>query len=231
MLNLIGHKVHSSAKIGFSMIWIDGALNLKEHAMIGHFNLIRVNSIHINQRGYIGNYNRLNGPFEIFLDEKAAIGNGNKFFRAPIGTSYGKAILRLGLLSKITANHRVDCTRSISIGNYTTIAGNDSQIWTHAYYHDKFGPGRFRIDGDIEIGNNVNIGSRCVLNCGVTITDNVVVGSNSCISKSLLEPGTYVSRSLRFIEQSVDDDLRKKFVKVEGFDICEEVYEKKNKSN
>ena len=209
------------------MIGVDGALTMKKNSKIGHFNLINTKSIQIGEGGYIGNFNSLKGPFEIVLAEKAAIGDGNKCYRAPLGVSYGGSILKLGTLSKITANHRVDCTRSILIGDYTTIAGNDSQLWTHAYYHDKTGPGRFRLDGVIEIGNNTYIGSKCVLNCGITIANNVVVGSNSCISKSLLNPGTYVSQPLRYIEQPLGEDFRVKFVKVEGFKICEEVYERK----
>jgi acetyltransferase-like isoleucine patch superfamily enzyme len=227
ILNLLGHKVHPKARIGFSIIWIDSVLNLEESSRIGNLNFIKVNSLSIGTHGYIGSLNKLNGPFDIILDEKAAIGSSNKCYRAPEGISYNKAILRVGIMSKITAHHRIDCIRNVTIGNYSIVAGHDSQLWTHAYYHDKTGSGRFRLDGDIEIGNNTYIGSRCVLNCGITIADNVVVGANSCVSKSLLKPGTYVSQPLRYIEQSADEDVRMKFIKVEGFNICEEVYERK----
>jgi acetyltransferase-like isoleucine patch superfamily enzyme len=226
-LNLMGHKVHYKSRIGFSLLWISGKLVLEESTRIGRFNVIKINSLEIGKGGYIGNMNRISGPIDIVLLETAAIGNKNSIDRAPIGVTYGTAILKLGILSKITANHRLDCTRSITIGNYTTLAGHNSQLWTHGYYHDKQGPGRFRIDGEIEIGDNVYIGSMCVINGGIKITGQVVVGSNSCVSKSLLQPGTYVSQPLRFIAEGAETDARPKYNAVEGYTICEEVYEKK----
>jgi len=224
ILNLLGHKIHPKSKIGFSLIWLEGLLVLNRSSSIGDYNLIRIRSIFIDEAGYIGNYNRLVGPFEVILDKTAAIGNGNKCYRAPIGISYGPALLRLGVLSKITSRHSIDCTRSITIGNFSTIAGHDCQLWTHAYYHDRCGPGRFRLDGEIEIGNNVNIGSRTVLNCGVKIADGVVVGSNSSVSKSLLKEGIYVSQPLRYLEPV--SNPRSRFRKIDYPALCEEVYER-----
>jgi acetyltransferase-like isoleucine patch superfamily enzyme len=228
ILNLLGHKVHYRSKIGFSIVWIKGKLVLEASSKIGNFNIIRVNNLAIAKAGYIGNINKINGPIDVLLDETGAIGNKNSISRSPIGVTYGPAVLKIGVLSKITANHKLDCTRSIQIGNYTTIAGHDSQLWTHAYYHDKQGPGRFRLDGEITIGNNVYIGSRCIIHGGITIADAVVVGSNSSVSKSLLKQGTYVNQPLRYIETEKDVDLRAKFNKVQGNKVCEEVYEKKD---
>jgi acetyltransferase-like isoleucine patch superfamily enzyme len=227
ILNLMGHEISSTAKIGFSFIWISNKLTLSKHSKIGHLNRISINNLTIEEAGYIGNLNSIKGPLEIVLAKTAAIGNNNAIYRAPIGVTYSKSTLTLGVLSKITGNHRIDCTRNISIGNYTTIAGHNSQLWTHGYYHDQEGPGRFRVDGNITIGDNVYIGSACIINAGVTIANKVVVGAGSCISKSLLNAGTYVNQPLRFIESSPNADLRLKFKKVEGYTIEEEVYEKK----
>lgn len=198
---------------------------MKENARIGHFNLIKVNSLSMDTNAYIVNYNSIKGPIDIMLANTSAIGNRNKIYRAPAPVTYGKAVLQLGPLSKITGNHRLDCTRSIIIGDYSTIAGHDSQLWTHAYYNDKTGPGRFRVDGEIIIGNNVYIGSRCVISSGVKIADQIAVGANSSISKSLVQAGTYVSQPLRYIEASKDSHSR--FKKVNEKNLCEEVYERK----
>jgi len=223
----MGHKIHRKSKIGFSFIWIKDKLILEESTTIGNFNLININSLVIGKSGYLGNFNRIIGPIDVILKDTAAIGNKNNIYRAPIGITYGTSVLELGILSKITGNHRVDSTRSIIIGDYSTIAGHDSQIWTHAYYHDKIGSGRFRVDGEIKIGNNVYIGSRCIINGGISITDTVVVGSNSNVSKSLLNPGTYVNQPLRFIEPKNGTRVQTNFVKIEGYNLSEEVYEKR----
>lgn len=225
MLNLLGHHVASSAKIGFSFIWLNGKLVMKPKSRIGNFNRIQINNLELEESAYIGKFNNLTGPFDVQLAITAAIGNANSISRAPLGVTYGKSTLKLGILSKITANHRLDCTRNIIIGNYTTIAGHDSQFWTHAYYHDMEGPGRFRLDGEILIGDNVYIGSRCVINCGVKVANAVIVGANACISKSLNQTGTYVNQPLRFIER--DLNVKDKFNRVDGYSICEDVYEKK----
>lgn len=226
LLNILGHQVHPKSRIGFSFIWIDGCLSLGPDSKIGNFNLIRLDNLQINDSGYIGGFNNIKGPLTIILDHKGVIGNGNSIYRPALGVSYDKSVLSIGTVAGITSHHRIDCTRNVRIGNYSTIAGHDSQLWTHAYYHDKAGPGRFRVDGDIEIGNNVYIGSRCVLNSGIKIADNVVVGANSCVSKSLPKAGTYVSQSLRFIEMN-GGDQRLRFKKIEGPTVCEEVYERK----
>lgn len=211
------------------MLWINGKLELNETSRIGNFNIIRVNNLSIQKGGYIGKFNNIKGPIEISLAEKAAIGNWNSVYRAPIGVTYGISVLKIGTLSKITAHHRLDCTRSITLGDYSILAGHDSQLWTHAYYHDKQGAGRFRIDGEIFIGNNVYIGSRCIIAGGVSIANAVTVGAGACVSKSLNEAGTYVNQALRYIPKD-ETDARLKFKKVEGFTICEDVYEKKDKA-
>ncbi len=226
LLNLLGHEVHHSARIGFSFLVVP-KLTLKEKTRIGHFNFIKVNSLFIDKEGYIEKYNKITGPIDVTLAVTAAIGNSNKIYRAPLGITYGKSILYLGILSKITGNHRLDCTRSITMGDYSILAGHNSQLWTHGYTHDKEGPGRYRVDGEIEIGSNVYIGSMCVINAGLKIADKIVVGSNSCVSKSLLEQGTYVSQALRFIPYDASLDPREKYHKINGYSLCEDVYEKK----
>ncbi|NBW34968.1 MAG: hypothetical protein EBR30_08110 [Cytophagia bacterium] len=222
----MGHRIHPRARIGFSIIWIDEFLIMREYSRIGNFNIIRIIGLSIDDGAYIGRLNRFNGPFEIILEKTAAIGNGNSCYRAPIGVTYGSSIIKLGILTKITSNHSIDCTRSVIMGDYSIIAGHSSQLWTHAYYHDFSGPGRFRLDGSIEIGSNVYIGSGSILNLGIRIADGVVVGANSSVSKSLLKAGAYVSQPLRYIENR--GNQRERFKKVEEFSICEEVFERVN---
>jgi len=180
-------------------------------------------------KSYFGRLNVVKGPIIIDLHEQAAIGNSNVITRAPIGVSYGESRLTLGILSKITANHRIDSMCDITFGDYTTLAGSGSQIWTHGYYHEKEGSGRYRIDGPIHLNDNVYIGSMCVFNAGVTIESGITVGSGSSISKDLKERGLYVSQPLRYIDSNAEV-AKTKLHKVIGQNICEEVYTKKKLS-
>jgi acetyltransferase-like isoleucine patch superfamily enzyme len=105
--------------------------------------------------------------------------------------------------------------KNVSIGDYSIFAGADTQVWTHGYVHEKVGAGRFRVDGEIIIGNNVYIGLRCVFNPGVKIADGVTIGSNSTISKSITKPDLYVSQPLRYVDYN-HDAIRNRLNKAEG---------------
>lgn len=174
---------------------------------------------------YIQHLNVVKGPISVSLAKRGAIGNRNIIKRASEPVTYGPAQFRLGELSKITASHVVDCTRSVIMGDFSILAGLDSQLWTHGYYHFPEGPNRFRVDGPIIIGHNVYIGSACVIGAGVRIANRVVVGSHSSVSKSLEKPGMYVSQPLRYIEMDIDDTLDK--LEPVTKTCCEKVYIKK----
>jgi len=223
-LKLLGYKVDSSCKLGFSIILVQH-LSLGKGARIGHFNIIKCDVLELGAKAYFGKFNAVTGSMIINLMERAAIGNFNILSRGPLGVTYGKAIFQLGILSKLTSFHKVDLTRSIIVGDYTTFAGQASQIWTHGYYHHRTGAGRFRVDGEIYIGNNVYIGSACLINQGIRIADGITVGSNSTISKSLIKPGLYVSQPLRFIE-SDPLEVEKRLKRVIADNLTDIVYEK-----
>lgn len=43
----------------------------------------------------------------------------------------------------------------------------------------------------VKIGNNVFVGTGAIIQCGVTICDNVIISTNSIVSASIREPGVY----------------------------------------
>ncbi|MEX5588365.1 MAG: acyltransferase [Gammaproteobacteria bacterium] len=203
VLRLLGWNIEGTCRIGFS--WINcGRVDILRGARIGHFNFIACRSLQLKAEAYIQNGNVIKGPIIISLRERAAIGNFNKIKRAAPGIVWGRAIFRLGVYSKITSNHVIDCTRSVKFGDYSTLAGLSSQLWTHGYVHAAEGLDRFRVDGAITIGSNVYIGSACVINAAVRIADGVTVGAATCVAKSLLKRGLYVGQGLRWIESDYD---------------------------
>lgn len=225
-LNLLGHSVHSTSKIGWSIIRVNKLMTEKD-TRIGNFNIITCKHLSLKEKAFIKKFNKIEGAsLEVHLEANGSIGNRNKISRLNPPITYGIASLKIGVWGQIVHGCSLDCTRSISIGSYTTIGGSDTQFWTHGYYHANTGIERIRIDGEIIVGNNVYVGTRCTFMPGVKISDAIHIGANCCISKSLNEPGMYVSQSLRFIENDINK-LRMKLPKVEGYDICEEVYEKR----
>lgn len=224
LLRASGHKVGKKVKIGFSFIKAK-QITLGDNVKIGHLNLILNKSITLNNDVYIGYLNVLKGPFNLELDKKAAIGNKNYITRSNLGITYGESDLILGELTKITTGHHIDLTQSISFGKFSILAGVRSQMWTHGYYHANTGKDRIRIDGKIQIGDNVYIGSGCIFNPGVKVGNAIHVGSGSVVSKDLEKPGMYVSQGLRHIENSLDK-VKSKLKKVKDHGLVELIYKK-----
>lgn len=205
LLFLLGCKLGKGSKIGFSII-NSNQIKFGEGVRIGHLNYIKVNKIRLEDNAYINHLNILKGPFSLHLKRKAAIGKLNIITRARIGITYGHSELSLGNLTKINSFHFLDLTNSIVIGDHSTLAGIRSQIWTHGYVHEtNDGPNRFRVDGKVIIGNNVYIGSNVFVNPGVQVCDEIHIGGNSNISKSLVRPGMYVNQRLRWLERNSND--------------------------
>lgn len=225
LLRQLGWKVGKGCKIGFSWISCNNVL-LHDFTEVGHGNYINCHTLVLRDHSYIRHFNHLKGDIWVFLLNHAAIGNLNKIIRAKRGVTWGRSVLRLGIYSKITSKHVVDCTRSVRLGDYSTVAGLASQIWTHGYLHAPSGLDRFRIDGSVNIGNNVYIGSACVINAAVKINNGITVGACSCISKSLLEPGLYVSQPLRKIESDYQASMQR-YPRVAVDGLVEKVFNKK----
>ncbi len=224
LLRAFGYKVGKNVKIGFSFIRLK-KIQIGDNVRIGHFNLILNDSITLANNTCIGYLNILKGPFNLVLAKKAAIGNKNYFTRGALGITYGKSTLFLGELTKITTKHHLDLTRSISFGDFSILAGINSQMWTHGYFHAEYGKDRVRIDGEIFIGNNVYIGSSSIFNPGVKVNNAIHIGGGSVISKNLEESGMYVNQGLRYIDNDLEK-IKSKLKKVEGFNLVENVYTK-----
>lgn len=225
LLNLMGHSVHSKSKIGFSILLVP-KLSIEKDAWIGNFNLIVSKHLFLANAAFIKKFNKIVAPsLEILIQSNGSIGSRNKISRSDAPVTYGEATLKIGVWGQIVHGCLLDCTRSISIGSYTTVGGSDTQFWTHGYYHGNEGIERIRVDGEISIGDNVYVGTRCTFMPGVKVANAINIGANCCISKSLDKAGMYVSQPLRFIENDIDK-VREKLHKVEGYDICEEVYVK-----
>lgn len=225
LLNLLGHKIHATAYIGFSVIQCR-KIYMDTHARIGHLNLIQINKLLMRENAYIKSMNRIRGDLSVMMGKEAAIANDNSISRASSPVTFGNGTLKLGRMGTIVSKHRLDITRSITIGDFTTIGGLGTQFWTHGYYHGSVGKDRIRIDGEIIVGNNVYVGSSCTFNPGVKVADAISIGSNVCVSRSLKKSGMYVAQPLRYIEKNIDE-IRERLDEVVDVPLVEEVYEKK----
>jgi acetyltransferase-like isoleucine patch superfamily enzyme len=230
ILRALGHRIGPRCRIGFSLLWVDRLL-LQGGSRVGHLNFIACSRLCIGAHGYIGRTNVIAGPLSVLLRREGAIGNSNKVVRGPQGAvTVGPASLRIGRLAKVTADHRIDCTRSVRIGDYSTLAGVGIQVWTHGYVHDTTGPGRYRVDGPVAIANNVYIGASCIVSMGVELCAGVIVGAGTTVARSIDQPGLYVSSAIRRLPRPVDPTERPDLIPETDPALSERVYLKRSSS-
>jgi hypothetical protein len=207
MLNLLGHRVHSTARIGLSLVWTP-RLVMGPHARIGHLNLIRCRSLWMSQRASIKLLNRITGPFSVRMGAGGFMGTCNAVIGggAPQGVPVWP-VLRIGPQAEFTTFITADCTENITLRRGVVLAGRGIQIWTHGFAHRQNFGGRELLRGPVKIGRNVYVGAMSCINLGVTIGDDVTIGSLTSVSKSLPEPGLYVSSPVRHIRSTADERL------------------------
>lgn len=162
------YQIHDSAHIGLSYIF-PKRLVMEEGASIGHFNTV----IHLDY---------------MFLGKNATIARSNWITGFPTGTTSKHfahqkdriSELILGDESAITKKHHLDCTNSITIGKYTTIAGYNSQFLTHSI--------------DIYEGRQdshpILIGDYCFISTGV-----IILGGSRLPNNSVLAAGAVLNKN------------------------------------
>ncbi len=203
IVRLFGCRIQG--RVGFSILLCDQC-DIGPDAVIQSGCLIKIPSLKLERGAKIRCFTIIKGGFSLLMREKAVI----KFFSKITNSAalqYREIRLEIGKTSIIGMSALIDMTGNVTIGDYTVFAGARSEIWTHSYYHSKTIPKRFRIDGDVVVGNNVYIGSNCILTAGVTIADNISVGAGAVISKSLERSGLYVNQPLRFLEFDPDEKI------------------------
>ena len=192
ILNMIpGNQISKNAKIGFSYIKVDKIV-MSDGSKIGHFNYIRkLDKLFLKEGACICNFNRI-GQFNLLLLKKKSQITSYNVFGGDNYYNKGTKEFVIGENSNITVNHKFDVVESIYIGENTVIAGSYSQFYTHS-----FDLNRERLQWEIKIGSNCYIGTRTVVLAN--ISDNVMIGAGSIVSKEIKETGFWASNKLRRI--------------------------------
>lgn len=197
--NWMGYDVDHEAYIGRSII-LSNYLKIGPNSSIASFNVI------INLE-------------KVIMDESASIGRGNWITGFPKNSKKHfthqqnrKPELLLGKHSAITKNHHIDCTDSIIIGDFSTVAGYNSQFLTHSI--DIY---ECRQDSKpINIGNYCFIGTGCIILGGSGLPDNSVLGAGSLLQKDFDETfSLYAGAPAKRIKKI--DPAAKYFHRLAGF--------------
>lgn len=161
-----GYEIHPSSRIGLSWIF-PKRLILEAETSVGDLTVCK-------------------GLDLLHVKAHSSIGRGNWITGFPSGASRHFAAepdrrpqLIIGEHSAITHRHLIDCTNSITIGNFTTVAGFQSQLLTHtidlALNRQSSQP--------IRIGDYCFVGTNCVLLGGSSLPDYSVLGAKSLLNK------------------------------------------------
>ena len=197
--------IRIKGRIGFSLVFCEQC-EIGPGAVIESGSLIKIPVLKMESRAKIRSFSLIRGGFSLLMHEAAVIKPFTKITNS-LMLQYRKIQLKIGKMTILGVSSRIDMTGNVTIGDYTVFAGAGLEIWTHSYYHSKMVPKRFRIDGDVVVGNNIYIGSRCILTAGITIADNISIGAGSVISKNLERAGLYVNQPLRFLEFDPDEKI------------------------
>ena len=161
-----GYIVSEDSFIGISVIDV-GHLELRGGAKIGHFNYFRsVGRVVLGENALIGNLNWFTG--------------GKSGLRRADGAG-ARSSLEVGAESSITNRHYFDCTDSIRVGDFTTVAGVRSTFLSHSI---NFKCNR-QVAAPIDIGSYDFVGSGVVMLPGASVPDKTLLAAGAVVTKPL----------------------------------------------
>lgn len=170
---LFGYKIHPTASIGYAWIF-PKQLIMGAHSSIGHMTICK-------------------GLDLLQMGEHSSIGRGNWITAFPSGSSDHfvhqkdrEPELIIGDHSAITNRHLIDCTNSVTIGNFTTFAGFKSQILTHSIDLERCRQSSL----PVKIGDYCFVGTDSVILGGSSLPDYSMLGAKSLLNKHFLEDYT-----------------------------------------
>jgi acetyltransferase-like isoleucine patch superfamily enzyme len=198
---LYGYDIAPSARIGLAWVY-PKRLRMGEGARISHFTV----AVHLDS---------------IEMGDYATIGRSNWITGFPSGSTTHFAHqtdrqprLILGDHSAITKNHHVDCTHEIRVGRFSTIAGYQTQLMTHAI---DIIAGRQHSE-PIAIGDYCFVSTRCIILGGARLPSQSVLAAGAVLTKAFdVSFSLYGGVPARYLKE-IPKDARY-FQRVKGFVI------------
>ena len=195
-----GFELHPTSRIGLAWVFPQ-KLIMAAGSSIGHFTVaIHLENIQLKEQASIGRNNWITG----FPSNSNSLHFKHQVDR--------QSKLLLGESSAVTKNHHLDCTNTIEIGRFATVAGYQSQFLTHSI--DVF---ENRQDSaPIIIGAYSFVGTNSVVLSGAILPAYSVLGAKSLLNKSYVEEwrlyGGVPAKELSIIPKTA-----KYFTRNEGF--------------
>lgn len=202
LTRLLNATIHNTASIGISLI-LAKHFEMQEYASIGNLTIIKgLDYVQLKKHASIGTLNWITG---------FPSGTASKHFK---DNNNRRSEILLERHASITNRHYIDCTDSLSIGAFSTVAGVRSQILTHSI---DFTESQQR-SAPVNIGSFCFVSTGCILLPNTKLPDNSVLGAGAVLNKNHTTPYTlYAGVPAKAIKQ-LDKDS-KYFTRHTGFVI------------
>ncbi|UOR04483.1 acyltransferase [Hymenobacter aerilatus] len=169
LIRWFGYDIHPTARLGYAWVF-PTKLIMAEKSRIDHFTVaIHLDLVQLDAEATIGRSNWITG----FPSD-----SDSPHFRHQASTR--RAELRLGKASAVTKNHHLDCTNSLTIGAFATVAGYNSQFLTHSINVLD----NRQDSAPIHIGAYTFVGTNVVVLGGAVLPDYCVLGAKSLLNKA-----------------------------------------------
>ena len=190
---IIGNNVKFGKDIN---IKVRGRLEIGDNSIIGDRFTVNAENVTLGEYFY-------NGPTD---SRGMVIGGGS--------SNFPYANLKIGSGMVCHTGH-INLASPVTIGNDVGLS-HDVDLITHGFWYNVL-EGYPRIFKEIKIGNNVIVGWKTVIMAGVEICDDVVIGSHSTVTKSLITPkGIYAGSPAKLIKSIVEPSLEEKNEMLDG---------------
>ena len=170
LMSFCGFEVHPTSRIGIAYV-APKKLIMEENTCIGHFTVrVNLDLVHLKRNARVSRGNWItgfpSGSTKHFVHQKS---------RKP------------GLIaeehSAITNRHIIDCTDTVTVGAFSTLAGFCSQILTHSIDIEK----SIQSSEPVSIGKHCFVGTDTVILGGSSLPDYSVLGAKSLLNKKFEE--------------------------------------------
>lgn len=199
LIILFKYKISPSAKIGISVVAPE-ILVMEDNSRIGNFNFItKLRLLEIGDFGRIGSLNRVT----------AMPKSNTQFFRNDPDRD---PVLKIGRHAAVTNAHQIDCTDSVTIGDFSTFAGWHSQILTHAI---DFEEPRQKAQ-PVTIGSYSFVGTRSVFLPGASLPSYSILAAGAVVHRPMPDTHTLYGGTPAVAIKAVDPQLGY-FARATGF--------------
>jgi Acetyltransferase (isoleucine patch superfamily) len=172
LLTMLGHPVHPTATARSNLVRHVAVVSMGAHSRIARWNLIR------NLR-------------LLTIADHATVGRFNVISAHPVFARLypDGASLSVAEHAYVTSRHHLDCSGSIAVGAYASIAGHSSTVLTHSIDLRKDVQSAY----PVVIGERSFIGAGCTILGGAELPAHSVLGAGSVLTRSSKrrEPGLW----------------------------------------